>query len=340
MRLVSYVGQGESARHRRLGVLVAPDVIGDVRAAAARLLYEEEGDLQADAIAAVRVPGDCASLLQGGPQAMALVNRTAAYLTNLARHDRNAKGMDGESLFIPYAEARLFAPLKPTKVIAAGRNYGKHLQEMSGSKLPYVLPSTWLKGPHAVIGPNDDLVRPKATNNLDYETEFAFVIGRSCKNVPEAKAFDYIAGYTIANDITARDVGRLERAEGNRLLAKSFDGFCPLGPVFVTKDEIPDPYALTIKTRVNGDQRQEACTGDMIWKLPQILAYVSQIQLNPGDVITTGSPEGVAMGKGGLEGSKFMKPGDILESEVTGIGIMRNRIVDDPLEPSWNWKKG
>ncbi|MFM1816546.1 MAG: hypothetical protein RLZ98_3241, partial [Pseudomonadota bacterium] len=206
-------------------------------------------------------------------------------------------------------------------------------------KLPYVLPSTWLKGPHAATGPYDPIVRPKATNNLDYETEFAFVISKRCKNVPEAKAFDHVAGYTVTSDVTARDVGKLERAEGNRLLAKSFDGFCPMGPCFVTKDEIPDPYALNITTRVNGDVRQQAETSDMIWKIPQILAYVSQIELFPGDVVMTGSPEGVAMGAGGLQGAKFLQPGDILESEVDAIGTMKNPIVDDPLEPSWNWKK-
>jgi 2-keto-4-pentenoate hydratase/2-oxohepta-3-ene-1,7-dioic acid hydratase in catechol pathway len=218
-------------------------------------------------------------------------------------------------------------------VIAAGRNYRAHHEEMGSADMPYKLPSTWFKGPSAIVGPHDDIVRPRATRRLDYETELAFVIGTRCKNVPRERAAEVIAGYTVANDITARDVGRMERAEGNRLLAKSFDGFCPLGPCFVTADEIGDPGNLALTTRVNGEIRQDARTSDMIWKIPDILAYVSQIELLPGDVVTTGSPEGVAQGGDG----GFLEPGDVLESEISGIGCLRNRIVEDPLEPSWKW---
>ncbi len=337
MRLVSYIQKGELVRQRRLGVLIDSKTIGDARAGGAALLFDEDGDLQAEDIAALRIPSECASLLAGGPCAMALLRRIDGWLRSAAKKNRDARGLAGERLFIDIDEAHLFAPLAPSKIIAAGRNYGAHLKEMSGTQRPHVLPSTWLKGPHAATGPTDDIVRPMATNNLDYETELAFVIARTCKNVAEANAFDHIAGYTVTSDITARDVGKLERAEGNRLLAKSFDGFCPIGPVFVTQDEIPDPYALTIRTRVNGETRQEALASDMIWKIPQILAYVSQIALYPGDVVMTGSPEGVAMGDGGLAGAKFLQPGDVLESEVDGIGTMRNQIISDPLEPSWNW---
>ena len=146
---------------------------------------------------------------------------------------------------------------------------------------------------------------------------------------------EVVAGYLVANDVTARDVGRIERDEGNRLLGKSFDGFCPLGPCLVTADEIADPHDLGLITRVNGEVRQDARTSDMIWKIPEIVAYISQIELMPGDVVTTGSPEGVAQGKSG--GGRFMQPGDVLESEIEGIGCLRNRIVADPLAPSWNW---
>lgn len=334
MKLVSYTAIGERPRHRRLGILLENDVVADARAGYARMLAEG-GDLQGEGIAAVRMPAEGAAFLAGGPVAMAEARKAAAWLARLHENHADARGLDDEPLFVHLTDARLFAPLQPSKVIAAGRNYRAHHKEMSNSDLPYRLPSSWLKGASAVVGPHDDIVRPKATRKLDYETELAFVIGRRCKNVPRERAAEVIAGYVVANDVTARDVGRLERAEGNRLLGKSFDGFCPIGPCLVTADEIADPQDLAITTRVNGDLRQDAHTSDMIWKIPEILAYVSQIELFPGDIVTTGSPEGVAQGGGG---GKFLKPGDILESEIEGLGCLRNRIVDDPLAPSWDWQ--
>ncbi len=334
MKIVSYTTQGESPRHRRLGIVLDGDLIADARAGYARMLAES-GDLQAEAIAAVRLPPEGAAFLRGGPVALAEAQKAAIWLARLAADHAEARGIDDEPLFLHLSDAHLFAPLQPSKVIAAGRNYGAHHKEMSNSDMPYKLPSSWLKGASAVTGPHDDIVKPKATQKLDYETELAFVIGKRCKNVPRERAMEVIAGFVVANDITARDVGRMERDEGNRLLGKSFDGFCPIGPCLVTADEIPDPHNLALMTRVNGDLRQDANTSDMIWKIPDILAYVSQIELLPGDIVTTGSPEGVAQGKSG--GGKFLKPGDILESEISGIGSLRNRIIDDPLEPSWAW---
>ncbi|MFM2129546.1 MAG: hypothetical protein RL477_1092 [Pseudomonadota bacterium] len=335
MKLVSYTAAGERPRHRRLGIVLDNDVIADARAGYARMLAEG-GDAQAEAIAAVRLPPEGAAFLAGGPVAMGEARKAAAWLARLHDDQPQARGPDDEPLFLHLSDARLFAPLQPSKVIAAGRNYRAHHKEMSNSDMPYRLPSSWLKGASAVIGPHDDIVRPKAVKKLDYETELAFVIGKRCKNVPRERASEVIAGYVVANDVTARDIGRLEREEGNRLLGKSFDGFCPIGPCLVTADEIADPDALALATRVNDEIRQDANTRDMIWKIPDILAYVSQIELLPGDIVTTGSPEGVAQGSGG-SGGKFLKPGDVLESEIEGIGCLRNRIVEDTLAPSWSW---
>ncbi|MGE0651339.1 MAG: fumarylacetoacetate hydrolase family protein [Alphaproteobacteria bacterium] len=332
MKLVSYIAVGDRPRHRRLGIVLDDDIIADARAGYARLLAEA-GDLQAEAIAAIRLPAEAAAFLAGGPVALTEARRAAAWLAQLHDSHPEARGPDDEPLFLHLNDAYLFPPLAPSKVIAAGRNYRAHHEEMGSADMPYKLPSTWFKGPSAIVGPHDDIVRPRATRRLDYETELAFVIGTRCKNVPRERAAEVIAGYTVANDVTARDVGRMERAEGNRLLAKSFDGFCPIGPCFVTADEIGDPGNLALTTRVNGEIRQDARTSDMIWKIPDILAYVSQIELLPGDVVTTGSPEGVAQGGDG----GFLEPGDVLESEISGIGSLRNRIVEDPLEPSWKW---
>ena len=289
MKLVSYRAEGERPRARRLGVIVEGDTVADARAGYGRLLLER-GDLQGEEVAHLRVPTDAAGLLGNGPAAMDAAREAAAWLADLHGKEPDARGPEDEPLFLPLADIHLFAPLQPSKVIAAGRNYKAHHAEMSDSPQPFALPTSWLKGASAVTGPRDDIVRPAACEKMDYETEMAFVIGTRCKNVPADRAFDVVAGYVVANDITARDIGQKERLEGNRLFGKSFDGFCPLGPCFVTKDEIPDANQLSIRTRVNGEIRQDGNTGDMIWKIPDIVAYVSQLELLPGDVVLTGTP--------------------------------------------------
>ncbi|MDH3239349.1 MAG: fumarylacetoacetate hydrolase family protein [Alphaproteobacteria bacterium] len=336
MKLVSYRAEGERAKARRIGVILDGERVADLRAGYARKL-KAEGDLQAEEIAALRIPGDASALLAAGPAAMAAARDAAAWLAERREREPDARGLDDEPLFLAFADVHLFAPLAPSKVIAAGRNYKAHHEEMSSSPMPFVLPTTWLKGPSAIAGPRDDIVRPRACQKMDYETEMAFVIAKKCKNVPEARAMEVVAGYTAASDITARDVGQMERKEGNRLFGKSFDGFCPMGPCFVTAEDIKDPNDLAIRTRVNGDLRQDGNTGDMIWKIPEIIAYISQMELLPGDVVLTGTPSGVASGSG--DNSKQLKPGDVLESEVEGIGCMINRIVEDPLPPSWDWER-
>lgn len=220
-------------------------------------------------------------------------------------------------------------------MIAIGRNYLAHLNE-AGVALPMSIPSSWIKATSAMLGPYDDIVKPAVVNELDYETELTIVIGQRCKDVPEARAYDVIAGYTVVNDISARDIVRRERAEGNQMLGKMFDGFAPAGPWLITKDEIANPMDLAITTRVNGEIRQNSRTANMIWSIPKMIAFLSQMTLEPGDMITTGTPEGVAMGHEGE--SWFLKDGDVVESEVEGVGVMRNKITDETSrEASWEW---
>lgn len=145
-----------------------------------------------------------------------------------------------------------------------------------------------------------------------------------------------IAGYTVMNDISARDVSRIERNEGNQLLGKMFDTFAPLGPWIVTKDEVPDPQNLAIITRVNGEVRQNGNTNNMIWSIPQLIAFLSQMTLEAGDIISTGTPDCVAAGR--KEGDWWLNPGDYLESEVEGVGMLNNQIIAAPdKETSWTW---
>lgn len=211
----------------------------------------------------------------------------------------------------PVADVRLLAPILPSKVIAIGRNYAEHAREM-GSEIPEE-PLFFLKPSTSVVGPHEAVRYPeKLSQRVDYEGELAVVIGRLCREVPVSRAQEVIFGYTCANDVTARD---LQGRDGQWTRAKGFDTFCPLGPWIET---VLDPSDLGIRTLVNGEVRQSSRTSAMIHDIPRLIAHVSQVMtLLPGDVILTGTPEGV----GPLE------LGDTVSVEIEGIGELSNRVV-------------
>ncbi|MEV4774591.1 fumarylacetoacetate hydrolase family protein [Microbacterium sp. LWO13-1.2] len=213
---------------------------------------------------------------------------------------------------VPLADAVLLAPVIPrSKVVCVGKNYHDHAAEMGG--VAPEEPLLFLKPNTAVIGPGDTIVRPTLSERTEYEGELAVVIGRIAKNVKAADALDYVLGYTIGNDVTARD---LQRKDGQWSRAKGFDTFCPLGPVIETDF---DPASATIETRVNGEVRQHAPLTDMIHSIPAIIEYASAVfTLLPGDVILTGTPAGVGI----------FEAGDTVEVEITGLGILRNSVRD------------
>ena len=184
--------------------------------------------------------------------------------------------------------------MRGSKIIGIGRNYPNYTK--NEGKQAGQVPAGFIKVPSCIVGPGRDILKPHATRQLDCETELAVVIGKQCKNVAEANAYDVIAGYTILNDVTARDVGNLERQAGHMLLGKTFDTFAPMGPWLVTKVEIHDPMNLRIRTRVNGELRQDGNTAEMIHSIPKLVSYLSQMTLMPGDIISTGSPGGGASG--------------------------------------------
>lgn len=337
MKLMRYNISGEAVTLARLGVLLPGDLVGDMRAGYAHHLASSKADGQAREVAALRMPAHIASFLAIGEPGWEAARSCYEHLAALAKRDSAATGLDGEALFTPLAKCRLHAAVKPSKVIAVGRNYAEHLKE-AGVTIAMKVPSAWIKANNAIIGPTRDIEKPPFVHALDYETELAVVIGRRCKNVPEAEAWDVIAGYTVMNDVSARDVVKIERKEGNQLLGKMFDGFAPMGPWLVTRDEIRDAQNLRIVTRVNGEVRQNGNTKDMIWSIPKLIAYLSQMTLEPGDVISTGTPEGVAMARKPELPSWYLAPGDVLESEVEGIGVLRNKIVESSTQKgSWTW---
>ncbi len=220
---------------------------------------------------------------------------------------------------IPLDKVKLEAPLTPGKIIAIGRNYAEHAAE-TGSALPDK-PLIFAKFPSAVIATGDPVTwRTSITQQVDWEVELAVVIGRRAKDVKEEDAFNYIYGYCVANDVTARDLQQKIDTQWTR--GKSLDTFCPLGPYIVTRDEIADPQNLAVKTTVNGDVMQESNTQSMIFKVPYLIAYASQMfTLEPGDLILTGTPEGVGVGR---KPPVFLKDGDVVTCSVEGIGEISN----------------
>lgn len=214
---------------------------------------------------------------------------------------------------VPLADAALLAPVIPrSKVVCIGKNYRDHAAEMGGEAPAE--PLLFLKPNTSVIGPDDTIVRPRQSQRTDFEGELAVVIGRVAKDVPSERALDYVFGYTVANDVTARD---LQRSDGQWSRAKGFDTFCPLGPVIETEFEL-DGGARVI-SRVNGEVRQDGPISDMVHSVPDIIAYASAaFTLLPGDVILTGTPAGIGP----------FEAGDTVEVEVTGIGVLRNTARD------------
>jgi len=308
----------------RLGLLIGEDLVADLRAGYALYLLEERGNPKGEELAAILMPPYITQFLYLGEPGWEAVAETYAWLADVARADPQAAGLKGERLFLPLSECRLYAPVRPGKLIAIGRNYLDYSRE--GSQQAGSAPTAFLKTPSSIVGSGRDILKPASTRDLDCATELAIVIGRKCKNLSVDEALDAVAGYTILNDVTARDVATRERASGHVFLGKCFDTFAPMGPWLVTRDQLPDPMRLHIRTRVNGVLRQEGDTSTMVHSVAELVAYLSQVTLMPGDVITTGSPGPLVS-----SANRPLVAGDVIDSEIEGIGVLRNAVVDAPV---------
>jgi 2-keto-4-pentenoate hydratase/2-oxohepta-3-ene-1,7-dioic acid hydratase in catechol pathway len=221
---------------------------------------------------------------------------------------------------------KLLAPIQPSSIIGIGLNYRKHAEE-TGAKFPEV-PIIFFKGINTLLNPGDPIQIPThlRSNEVDYECELAVVIGRACKNVSRQNALDCVLGYTCANDISARD-WQIKRGGGQWCRGKSFDTFSPLGPVLVTRDEIPNPNALKIRTIVNGQNMQDWNTNDMIFDVPTLIEFLSgSTTLLPGTVILTGTPHGVGMAQ---KPPRWLKAGDTVTIEIEKIGALKNPVANE-----------
>lgn len=256
-----------------------------------------------------------------------------------AHQTRLATSEDGKTFFalsgdIAFGEIKisnekievlsLLAPIEPTTIYCIGLNYRKHAEE-TGAKFPEH-PVVFLKSPTAVQDPEQPIVLPRhlRSDQVDYEGELGIIIGYPCKNVSRENALNYVLGYTIGNDVSARD---WQKTWGGSqwCRGKTFDTFCPLGPAFITPDEITDPDNLGITTRVNGNVMQQARTSDMIFRVAELIEFLSgSTTLEANTLILTGTPEGVGMSR---KPPVYLQPGDTVEIEIEGIGVLRNPVV-------------
>ena len=234
--------------------------------------------------------------------------------------------LDPASLPVVARDVRLGAPIpRPGKFIGIGLNYADHAEE-AGLPIPEQ-PIVFYKASSCISGPNDDILHPRGSDRLDYEVEFAFVIGTSGRYITREAAWDHIAGYTLVNDISERTF-QMDRG-GLWSKGKSFDTFGPTGPYLVTKDEIPAPQNHPLQASVNGEIRQSGTTETMIFDIPSIIEHLSLYQtLEPGDLVCTGTPPGVGMG---LKPPKFLVPGDTIELSSPGLGAQSMAVIKDPL---------
>ncbi|MEO8097935.1 MAG: fumarylacetoacetate hydrolase family protein [Acidobacteriota bacterium] len=216
---------------------------------------------------------------------------------------------------------KIIAPVpRPNKVICVGLNYRDHAAE-SRAEIPTV-PTIFNKFPNVVIGPGAPIILPKASRKPDYEAEFAFVIGKGGRHIPQARAMEHVFGYTIINDVSARD---FQTATTQWLMGKTFDTFCPMGPWIVTADEITDPHALDISLEIGGETLQKSNTREMVFDLPKLIEYISTVvTLEPGDVCATGTPAGVGFAR---KPPRWLKAGEEVTVRISGIGALTNPVV-------------
>lgn len=227
---------------------------------------------------------------------------------------------------VPLAQVRLLAPIpRPRKnIFAIGRNYSEHAQESATARGEQVTPPIiFTKAPTTVSGPFDSIVvDPAVSVEVDWEVELAVVVGRRARKITKQDALAYVFGYTVLNDVSARD---LQHQTSQVFIGKSVDGYGPMGPWIVTADEIADPQNLTLRSRVNGQLKQEGNTRSMLYSIATILEGLSRtLTLEPGDIISTGTPAGVGFAR---KPPEYLKPGDLLESEIEGIGMLRNPVI-------------
>lgn len=314
MRILRYNRNGQPHSLGRLGCIIAGDQIADLRACYVRYLSEVAHDTQARELASMRFPPHVAPFLQVGIAAWRALESLYPWIARLAESNLAARGLDDEALFVPYDECYVHIASRPSKLICARWNFG-------GSESD---PLPIIKSNSSVMGPQRKIVKPPSVEKLDFGANLCVVIGRKCKNVPESDAYDVIAGYTLLNDLMARDCEDIGRAHGAVGFGDLCDTLTPIGPWLVTRDEIADPMQLRITTTVNGMLRQDGNTREMRHPIPELIAMLSRTTLEPGDVIATGSPSHLPL-SGQLK--RYLEPNDVIQCTIEAVGSLTNEVI-------------
>ena len=304
MKLVTFQYEDK----RSIGAYIDGDCVIDLHESYKQML-RTKGKTRIEEKAQAYVPSTMEDFLRGGEDSMEAARGVVDYVL------KNAGGTVYER-----KQVKLLAPLhQPEKIICVGHNYREHILEM-GREIPEY-PVVFAKFANTIIGPEDDIPFYPISEQLDYEAEFVFVVGKEAKNVKEEDALDYVAGYSIANDVTYRDIQRrtLEWLQG-----KSVDGSAPIGPWIVTSDELQDPSGLAVTLKVNGEVRQQTNTENLVFTVPKLVAFLSNLMtLKPGDIILTGTPGGVGVA---MDPPRFLTEGDVVTIDIDQVGTLENKV--------------
>jgi len=319
MRLVTY---SRPAEGRRVGARAENAIIDLNRACAAKLAHD--GVAAAQRLADALVPTDMRALFEGGDRSLDAAREALEFAKR-----RGIDNADGLPVRHAAGEVKVHAPIAPRKFFHTAGNFREHHEEASKAGFSHpVLPwIVFFQNIDALIGPDEPVVYPEhLTQELDYELELAVVLKKTGKHFDAEQAQDYIGGFVIFNDVTARDIQRQEMKSGVFSFCKAIDTFCPLGPHIVTADDVADPHNLAMELRVNGEPRQRSHSSKMSVKIPEILAHYSPMGYSAGDVVSTGTVSGVAAFSGDPK-AWYLKPGDVMECEIEQIGVLRNPVI-------------
>jgi 2-keto-4-pentenoate hydratase/2-oxohepta-3-ene-1,7-dioic acid hydratase in catechol pathway len=322
MKLVTF---HDRERQHRIGALAADGTIFDLNAGYALYLRNVQQEGAFYALADARVPANMRGLFENGDRGLDAARTALEYVMK----EGSEAGPSGERVRFQKKDVQIKAPIIPKKFFHTAGNFREHHEEAEKSGFSHpVLPwIVFFQNVDAIIGPEEAIVYPEhLTQELDYELELALVLKKSGKHFDAARATDYIGGYVIFNDVTARDIQRQEMKSGVFSFCKGIDTFCPLGPHIVTADEIPNPNNLSMQLRVNGKTRQQSHSSKMSVTVPEIVAHYSPMGYSAGDVLSTGTVSGVAAFSDDPK-SLYLKPGDVVECEIEKIGVLRNPVV-------------
>lgn len=308
MKLVTFTNRG----FNRIGAVIDDRQVVDLNYAYQAML-EEQGKLRAEKIAEAYVPPNMREFLQGGNESVNIARKAIEFALNNSVEFRHP-------LIYAFENVKIEAPVpEPGKIICVGHNYREHIAEM-GRDLPRY-PVVFAKFANTVIGPQDDIPFYPVSEQLDYEAEFAFVIGQRARKVSKDEALNYVAGYTIANDVTYRDI---QRRTLQWLQGKTVEGSAPMGPWLVTSDELTEPSGLGVRLTVNGEERQKTNTENFVFDVPYLVEFLSNLMtLEPGDIVLTGTPGGVGFA---MDPQVFLQDGDVVKIEIDQVGYLENKV--------------